>query len=107
MEEEKNKNASQVKVKKGKKRFNRIPPEILFSPAGMVLLFMAVVTEAMDLMIPGSTFGIKLITDLFFVFFLMVVARSSFKSIILPFLIERIPLLSDLIPTWIVKMIFF
>lgn len=105
MEEEKNKKTSSAKIKK--KRFDKIPPEILFSPGGMILLMIAFMIEAIDFVIPGGGLSWKIILDIFFLVPFVLIVRPSFRSLILPFILERVPIIADIIPTWVLKMILF
>lgn len=94
---------SAVKKKKGK-FFQKIPKELLFSPAGVILVFLAVIFEISDLFIPGGSLTIEIIPDLLFAFFLSLLAKVPFTSSIVPILIERIPIISDILPTWLIRM---
>jgi hypothetical protein len=106
-EEETPKEEVEIK-KKGGKRLSKIPSEILFSPGGMVLLFFALVMEAIDFLIPipGACWTIELLIELFFILLLVIIAKTPFKSLIIPFIIERVPGISDIVPTWVIRMIF-
>ena len=95
-------------VQKGKKPgkwFQKIPRDILLSPGGMVLLFFALGMEIIDL-IPGlgaDTMTWELLLEVIFMILLAIVAKFPLQSMIIPFIIERIPGISDVIPSWILK----
>ncbi|MDP3991170.1 MAG: hypothetical protein Q8P63_02655 [Candidatus Nealsonbacteria bacterium] len=89
--------------------FQKIPREILFSPAGIFLMFFAAILEIID-WIPGAgadTLTWELLLEIIFIIFLMALVKDiSKKSLIIPFFIERIPGLSDILPTWLLKFFF-
>lgn len=93
------------KEKKGPgKWFRRIPKEILTSPGGVLLIFMAAIMEILDL-IPGGSLAWEIIPEVIFCAFLSLIAKIPFLRHIIPFLIERIPGLSDFLPTWFLRLI--
>ena len=86
--------------------FKKIPTEVLLSPGGMVLIFFAGTIELIDL-IPLPFFDQLWELPLevaFITFFLMIVPDASFKSLVIPIIIERIPVVSDVVPTLLIKM---
>ena len=86
--------------------FQKIPTDILLSPGGMVLIFLALIIEIIDwIPIPFIDQIIELPLELMFIVLLVVITKTSFKSLIIPFIIERIPVLSDILPTWLIRMI--
>lgn len=85
--------------------FRKVPKEVLASPGGIILLFVIVISEIFDLLIPGGSLTLELIPEIFICFLLSIVAKMPFKSLIIPLLIERIPILSDILPTWLIKLI--
>jgi len=90
--------------KKGK-WFARIPRNILFSPGGLVLVAVAVLIEIGDLIpIPILDQIWELPLEIIFMALLSVVAKPPIKSLIIPFVIERIPLLNDILPTWLIRL---
>jgi hypothetical protein len=91
-------------LKKKRKRLSKIPTEVLLSPGGMVLIVYAVFMEALDLL-PGGSLTWEFIPEIIFLILLSVIAGVPFRSLIFPLLIERIPLLSDILPTWVIRMI--
>jgi len=93
--------------KKKKGWFQKIPTHVLLSPAGMVLAMFALTIEIIDLIpIPFIDQLWELPLEIaFIVFFLLLVKDASFKSLVIPFILERIPILSDILPTWFLKII--
>jgi hypothetical protein len=84
------------------------PREILSLPRGMTLILLAGTIEALDwLPIPLILDQIlELPLEIIFIILFIMILKPSFKSLILPFGIERIPGLSDILPTWLLKMFF-
>jgi hypothetical protein len=97
-----------VKVVVPKKKggwFKKIPPEILLSPGGMILIFFALIIEIIDwIPLPFADQLWELPLEIGFIVFFVIITKASFKSLIIPFIIERIPLISDIVPTWLIKM---
>ncbi|MGB9743557.1 MAG: hypothetical protein ACPLW9_02505 [Minisyncoccales bacterium] len=98
------------KAKAGRKGgwFQKIPSEVLLSPGGVILIFLALILEAVDLILPPVYYLdqiIEIILEIFFMFFLVVIAEVPIKSLIIPFLIERIPVISDILPTWLIRLL--
>jgi hypothetical protein len=94
------------KVKaKGKSLVKKIPTEVLLSPGGIILLMWAITIEAIDFIIPGGGLTWKLILDIPFIIFFVIITKASFRTLILPFLIERMPFLGDIVPTWFLRII--
>lgn len=85
--------------------FKKFPKKALASPGGVILLFVIVIAEVFDLLIPGGSLILELIPEIFICFLLSIVGKMPFKSLIVPLLIERIPILSDILPTWFIKLI--
>jgi hypothetical protein len=99
----------------GLKLFYKIPREKLFSPGGIILTALALVIELLDIFMSFFSFltaysldvflgYIKLGLELVFVLFLKVLLDVPFESAIFPLLIERVPILSDFLPTWLIRM---
>ncbi|HUV81132.1 MAG TPA: hypothetical protein VMW21_01255 [Patescibacteria group bacterium] len=86
--------------------FQKIPRDILLSPGGMILLFLALLIEIIDLIIPFPLVEqiIELPLEILFIVLFLSITKVSFKSCAIPFLIERIPLISDILPTWLLRM---
>lgn len=87
--------------------FQKIPAHVLLSPAGIILAMFALVIETIDLIpLPIIDQLWELPLEIaFIIFFLLLVKDASFKSLIVPFVLERIPVLSDILPTWFLKII--
>ena len=98
---------TQIKTAPKKKSgwFQKIPKDILFSPGGILLIFFALFMEILD-WIPIPLFDQiwELPLEIIFMILLAIIAKVSFKSMIIPFIIERIPVISDYLPTWIIRM---
>ena len=88
------------------KWFQKIPKEILFSPGGIILVFFALIMEIIDwIPIPVlDSLTWELALEIIFLIFLAIIAKVSFKSMIIPLIIERIPVVSDILPTWFIRM---
>ncbi|MFH1036792.1 MAG: hypothetical protein V1756_01845 [Patescibacteria group bacterium] len=96
-------------IKKGKKlggRINKIPTKVLFGPGGVVLIFAALLMEMIDwIPIPGlDSLTWELIIEAVFCALLAVIAGVSFTSMIIPLIIERIPIISDIIPSFLIRL---
>ena len=106
---EKTKPTEKTKAKTGKKGgfFQKIPKDILLSPGGMVLMFFALFMEIIDALVPWPLIEevIMLPLNISFCILLVVIAKVSIKSMIIPFLIERIPILSSILPTFLIRML--
>lgn len=101
--------ATQPGVARGKgigffRRFSSFPKEILVSPGGVILFTFALIMEIAD-WIPGGSFTWELIPEIIYMFFLKVIAGVSWIGMLIPFLIERIPGVSDVIPTWVIHLL--
>ena len=87
--------------------FKKIPAEIRFSPGGMVLIFFALGMEIIDIIpIPIIDQLWELPLELFFIFLLVKIAKVPLKASVIPFIIERIPGVNDIVPTWFLRMLF-
>ena len=99
--------AVETKVSKKKigsrKWFGKIPKEMILSPGGIILLFAAIIIEVVDLIIPPCGFDllIELIPELIFSVMLTAIAGVPFTAQIIPILIEKIPVISDIVPTFL------
>lgn len=86
--------------------FQKIPSAVLLSPGGMVLIFLALLIEIIDwIPLPFIDQIIELPLEIFFIVLFVIITKASFKSLIIPFLIERVPIISDILPTWLIRMI--
>ncbi|MDD5144605.1 MAG: hypothetical protein PHW72_00495 [Candidatus Pacebacteria bacterium] len=89
------------------KWFKKIPQDVLFSPGGIILLFFAGIMELIDL-IPGlgiDTLTWELLLEVIFIVLLALIAKIPFQGMIMPFIIERIPGVSDILPTWLIRLL--
>jgi hypothetical protein len=85
--------------------FAKIPKDKLFSPAGMLLIFIAAAIEIADLIpLPLIDQLWELPLELIFIAMLVVVMGVPIQATIIPFVIERIPIINDVVPTWLIKM---
>ncbi|MBM3258015.1 MAG: hypothetical protein FJZ05_02280 [Candidatus Nealsonbacteria bacterium] len=85
--------------------FQKIPKDILLSPGGAVLIFLAFLIEVIDwIPLPVVDQIIELPLELLFLYFFVTITKSSYKSLLIPFAIERIPVISDILPTWLLRM---
>jgi hypothetical protein len=97
---------TKIEVKKKKSWFQRIPKDVLLSPAGVVLILLAIIIEIVDLIpIPILDQVWELPLEILFIVLLTILAKVPLKSSVIPFIIERIPLINDLLPTWLIRMI--
>jgi hypothetical protein len=107
---EKTKPAERTKAKTGKKGgfFQKIPKDILLSPGGMILMFFALLMEIIDFFIPWPLIEetVMLPLNIIFCVLLAVIAKVSVKSMVIPFLIERVPILSSILPTFLIRLFF-
>lgn len=83
--------------------FHKIPRDVLLSPGGVFLIFLAFLMEAIDFMIPWPLVEeiIMLPLNIFFCISLSLIAKVPLRSMVIPFIIERIPLLSTVLPTFL------
>jgi len=94
-------------VSKKRKWWKKIPPDLLLTPGGLILVVLALVIEICDLILPGVAileYILEIPLELIFMFLLAKIADYPVKAMIIPFIIERIPLLSDVLPTWFLKL---
>jgi hypothetical protein len=88
-----------------KSRLSKIPTEVLLSPGGIILIFFALVLELLDLIpIPFLDQIWELPFELIFIFLLIIIAKVPIKSCLLPFIIERVPAINDILPTWLLRL---
>jgi len=93
-------------VKKKGGWFQKIPTDIILSPGGILLISLAVIIEVLDLIpLPIIDQIWELPLELLFMVMLFFIAKTPLKTMILPFIIERIPFISDVLPTWFLRMI--
>jgi len=105
-----------VESKAQSKFFTKIPKTNLLGPGGMIGVFLAVFVETSDwfldlfhLMRPGqweaAVFPLKTFIDLVYAIFSAFLFGVPISSNIVPFLIERIPILSTILPTWVLRIL--
>jgi len=95
-----------VPIPKKKGWFDKIPTNILLSPGGMVLIFFALIMEILDIIpIPFVDQLWELPLELTFIVLLTIIAKVPLKTSIIPFLIERIPIINDILPTWVIRIL--
>lgn len=86
--------------------FKKIPSDVLLSPGGFLLIAFAIGMEILDLIpIPFIDQLWELPLEIIFIILLAIIAKVPLKASLIPFLIERIPVLSDICPTWILRML--
>jgi hypothetical protein len=88
--------------------FQKIPKDVLLSPGGIILVFFAIAMEAIDFFVPWPLIEevIMLPLNLFFCLLLVIIAKVPIKSIVIPFLIERLPIISSVLPTFLLRLFF-
>ncbi len=84
--------------------FQKIPTDILMSPAGMVIIFIALLIEIAGVIIPIPILNQIIILPLEIIFYvlLIMVAKVSVKSLILPSIAE---LFFPFLPIWMIKIL--
>jgi len=93
-----------------KKRLKRVSKGSLFTPAGIILIFFAVFIEVLDWIVVGAgidAFTYELILEIIFALAAVALVGASFRDMIVPFLIERILVVSDAIPSFLIWIIRF
>jgi len=97
-----------VPGKKGAKTkgkwLKKVPKDLLLTPGGVVLLSFAFLMELLDL-IPGGALIWEWIPEIFFMFLLSTIAKIPLQGMVIPFIIERIPVVSDIVPSWLIRII--
>lgn len=92
-------------AKKKSSWFEKVPKGVLFSPGGVILVFLAIIIEVIDwIPFPFLDQIIEIPFEIIFLIFFIIIINPSRKSLIIPFLIERLPGISDILPTWLLKM---
>jgi len=106
MPEKKVKKIKSKKIKKKGKWFSKIPTNVLLSPGGIILVFFALLMEILDIIpLPIADQLWELPLELVFVVLLAIIAKVPIKTSIIPFVIERIPVINDILPTWVIRML--
>ncbi len=91
-------------MSKIKKRLKKIPPGFLFSPGGLFLILFAGLMELADIFIPGGSLTFEIIPEIIFIILLRVITKMPLKNMLFPLILERIPMLSDIIPSWLIRL---
>ena len=92
-------------LKKQSKWRKKIPKEVLSSPGGMILIVMAGTMELIDLIpIPFLDQLWELPLEIIFILLLANIAKLPLQAMIIPFVIERIPIISAILPTWLIRL---
>lgn len=100
--------------KKESKFFAKIPKEALLGPAGIFCVPLAILLEILDwifdffhMIYPGSwetiAGPVKTFLDLSYGIFSAHTLQIPLLSNVWPFLIERVPFLSTILPTWVLR----
>jgi hypothetical protein len=89
-----------------KKLFGKISPKKMFSPAGIVIFILSIIVEfikfIIDIFLPGSSSIVGLIPDIFIAVLSCVLLDTPIIETLIPFIIERIPIISDILPSWVI-----
>lgn len=92
------------------KKIKKIPLDVLFSPGGIFLLFLAGLMEISDFFIPpalADSLILEIIPELIFVLFFALVTKNSFKdsfkAMVWPLIIERFDFFG-IIPSFLIKL---
>jgi len=94
-----------LKLKKKGGWFQKVPKDILLSPGGVILVFLALLIEIIDwIPLPVADQVIEIPLEIIFLVFYIIIVKPDIKSLVIPFVIERIPVLSDILPTWLIKL---
>ncbi|MFC1789436.1 hypothetical protein ACFLYY_00490 [Patescibacteria group bacterium] len=95
-----------VKGKKGGGKIKKIPTNVLLSPGGVVLIFSALIIEVIDwipiLGVDALTW--ELILEIGFMVELAIIAKMPLSSMIIPLIVERIPVVSDIVPSFLIRL---
>ncbi len=105
-------------AKKQSRFFQKIPKTKLLTPGGMIVMFLAITLDLLDYLLdfigvliwkglhyevinwPIKTFG-----DVFFAVFSPLLLGISVLTSVLPLLLEMIPVVGTLIPSWLINVI--
>ncbi len=86
--------------------FQKIPRNILFSPGGIILFLLAIIMELLDIFPAPFVDQIwELPLEIVFMILMAIIVKLPLMNYLIPFLIERIPVLSDILPTWVIRML--
>ncbi len=97
--------------------FRKIPKTALLTPGGMICLVLAITIELFDYLLDGFCFllfhgmsyevftgPIKAFIDFLYAVFSAFLLGIPAWSNLVPFLIERIPVLGTFLPSWILRL---
>ncbi len=100
-EEEKPEKISVPKKKGG--WFQKIPTDVLLSPGGMILISVAGILEILDwIPLPVLDQLWELPLEIVFIILLVAIVKDiNWRALVIPFGLERIAGISDVLPTWI------
>jgi len=85
--------------------FKKIPKEVLMSPSGAILIISALFIEAIGFIpIPVIDQLWEIPLDILFIILLKILGQVPFTSAIIPFIIERIPIVSDIVPSFLIRL---
>lgn len=91
--------------KKMGKWLGKIPKDILISPGGVVLVLLALLIEIVDLIpLPLIDQIIEIPLEIIFIVFFKVITKLPWQNLLIPTLIERIPGINDVLPTWFLRL---
>jgi len=84
--------------------FAKIPADVLMSPGGIVIIFVALIVEALGLLVPIPIIGFLIQLPFVIVLYilLMTIGGMSFKSLIIVPIIE---LFFPFLPTWLIRIL--
>lgn len=89
---------------KGSGWSKKIPPEILLSPGGMVIMLVVLIVEILGLIIPIPVIGflIQLPFVIILYILLITIGKLPIKSLILTTIVE---IFFPFLPTWIIRVL--
>lgn len=105
-----------VAPKTQNKLFTKVSKEVLLGPSGIICIPLALLLEISDwfldffhVIFPGSwetiAGPVKTALDLGYAFLSAILLKVPLLSNLLPFLIERAPFLSTILPTWLIRIL--
>ena len=89
---------------KGKGFFQKIQPELLLSPGGVLIIFLTILIEIIGIIIPIPIIGslIQFPFQVLLIILLITVAKVSIKSMIIPYIVD---FLFPAFPSWAVTLL--
>ncbi len=84
--------------------FQKISPDLLLSPGGMVIIFLSIFIEIIGIAVPWPVIGfvVQLPFQIILIILLITVAKLSIKSMIVPSIIE---FFFPFLPSWLVMIL--